>query len=294
MTARSLALAAVALAFVVADAHAASPGQNGAIVFSRFAGDHRDGLYRVSPAGGGARRIVAGTVFGAGWAPSGDALGVLARPVGGQRFAVYTARPTGRGMRRLRRGDEDAQLSSVTWSPAGRRLAFTRSRGTDAAFRSAVWTMRRSGRGLHRLTPPSERATDAAWSPKGSTIAYVSHGRLRAMRPDGSRRRTLLASPASSPDWSPDGRRIVFAASGPLTLPRELAVYDMATGTVRPLAPAGVPEATDPSWSPDGTALVFIVPSGPRPGIYVSATDGMGARRIARGTRLYGPAWQPR
>jgi Tol biopolymer transport system component len=290
---------AAALAAAPAPAAATPPGRDGAIAFGRFAGGARDGLYRVGHAGGPVRRIVAGSVFGAGWAPGGARLAVVRRPVGGDRYALYTVGPEGGHQRRLTRGDDDAQIAGLSWSGNGRRIAFTRSGGTDEAFQSAIWVVRRDGRGLRRLTPRAERARDPSWSPTGGAIAYVSRGRLRVMRPDGTRRRTLPTGHASlgdvdALDWSPDGREIVFGRTATAAEPRMLYALDVAAGALRRIEPRGVPAATQPTWSPSGRRIAFVVPSGSRRGIHVCAADGTGTRRIARGARLHRPIWQPR
>jgi TolB protein len=95
-------------------------------------------------------------------------------------------------------------------------------------------------------------------------------------------------------DWSPDGREIVFGRTATASDPRMLYALDVASGALRRIEPRGVPEATQPTWSPSGRRFAFVVSSGSRRGIYVCAADGTGTRRIARGTGLYRPIWQPR
>lgn len=80
--------------------------------------------------------------------------------------------------------------------------------------KSQIYTINASTGAPSQLTDLSEGAYDPAWSPDGSSIAFVArHGNsseLRLMRADGSATVTLSGLNARSPVWSPDGKKIAF------------------------------------------------------------------------------------
>jgi len=146
------------------------------------------------------------------WSPRG---GVIAfQETGGGSTWIYTVGTDGRRKRRLTAGH------NPVWSPDGRRIAFVDN------YR--LVTMNRNGRDKRRLSRKGEFVIDAAWSPKGGTIAYVagttynsgsalpSNLRIETVRADGTRHRVLARESASSlvwsgPVWTPDGKRILVA-----------------------------------------------------------------------------------
>jgi len=81
---------------------------------------------------------------------------------------IWVARADGRGQRRVIRGSEPS------WSPDGRRIAF--SRIGDSTNR--LYTVRASGRGLRRLTRLP--GLSPVWSPDGRRIAFLRIGRRRS------------------------------------------------------------------------------------------------------------------
>jgi Tol biopolymer transport system component len=186
--------------------------------------------------------------------------------------------------------------SGPTWSPNGRRLAFTGEGCGPPAFCSHLYTVRSDGTGLHRIA--DREASHPAWSPSGTMAFLSSDNRLGvySMSPDGSRRRLPLRRPlagASDLDWSPDGSRIAFRGGEHIYTAR-------ADGRgLRQLTSHKSPNNSSPAWSPDGKYIAFI-----RDGsdLYVMRSNGRGVRRIVdvgyeeTGVpyrELSAPAWQP-
>ena len=121
-----------------------------------------------------------------------------------------------------------------------------------------------------------------AWSPDGSSIAFVSKRGADAdrtsnwdvfvieARPGATPRQlTRLDGVMNNPDadhgiaWSPDGSRIAFLQGGPpkqiYYVPLRLAVVPAVGGPVRPLTATLDREITDFAWAPDSRSLYGIV-----------------------------------
>ena len=318
----SLALIVTGLATGAGDVHAAFPGENGRIaVFSeQFAWppgpfDPRPPLEpdllssRIEsylPNGRGRRVLHTlpadeflhyGGDNGLAWSPNGRLLAFEE----GTRLAIV--RHDGTGLRRLPKLTwRDARPA---WSPDGRRLAFA---GTDecrpSIFCSHLYTVRRDGKGLHRVT--ERGAAVPAWSSTG-TIAFRSGqaNTLHRVRPDGSRLGRLFRPPEQGsyePDWSPDGKRLVFSAPAH-QFGDILHIFTVrADGKgLRQLTYDDHESDSSPAWSPDGRYIAFIRRS---TDLYVMRSNGREQRRIvdvgydpdfpsAPYTELSHPAWQP-
>lgn len=153
--------------------------------------------------------------------------------------------------------------------------------------------------------------TDFAWSPDGSTIAYVvsasefGGGSIDVVDADGSGNRTLVRSstPLSGISWSPDGRWIVYG-QGIAMAPKadnRYRLFARPTGGGAPvMLTHGPDEGLLPAWSPEGTRIAYLSLSPPfQPHTAASLTvmnaDGSGATTVLRtsGLHMSGPAWAP-
>ena len=188
-----------------------------------------------------------------------------------------------------------------SWSPDGSRIAFTRGVDfTRGGFGQGIWCMSTMGciddpASCYELfNTPGVNEDHPAWSPDGSTIAYV-HDRLRGdniecadatsgaflgvLRDDGE-------IEDSFPAWSPDGWRLAFrscprfggAGSPPcdvwiaeLAFPNTCHAAELTKLTSFDIGLLDAPM----SWSPDGTEIVVPVYGGEvgDPGSQVLAVD---------------------
>jgi len=186
-------------------------------------------------------------------------------------------------------------------TPRQAELVFVSTRDGDYA----IYGVDAGGRHEWRLTKErGDPATPAglffqlqpAWSPDGSSIAFVSkrsgYSHVYLMRADGTgtRRLTSGREEDSRPAWSPDGHRIVFARAG------ELYTVAAGGGAARRVTRGLGGDAADPAWSPDGKLIAYDYR---RPGfsireIWVVGVDGAGARAVTRlGQVSTLPAWSP-
>jgi Tol biopolymer transport system component len=104
-----------------------------------------DSLWRVGADGSGLRSL--GPGMAPAWSPDGRRL------VFSDRDNIWTMRADGSGRRRVTSFGADAEVTTTTWSPDGRWIAFGGNR--SEAERRYIWLVRPSGRGLHRLRLPS-------------------------------------------------------------------------------------------------------------------------------------------
>jgi Tol biopolymer transport system component len=149
------------------------------------------------------------------WSPRGSKLAFGAQAIQGSPTSIYVVRADGSGRRRLAVGH------NPVWSPDGRRLAFVDG--------DKLFTIDTDGAHKRKLSRRGEFVVDAAWSPKGGTVAYIAgtkpapdgaaNLRVETVSADGKRVRVLARENAASliwgsPVWTSDGKRILVAVEG--------------------------------------------------------------------------------
>jgi Ca2+-binding RTX toxin-like protein len=164
------------------------------------------------------------------WSPGGHWIAFRAILAGGLCNRITIVHPDGTGRQALtacsRQRMGGTQDFSPTWSQNGDRIAFWRS--YDLTVRRQVdqiMVMRRDGSGVHAVTPASMSASDPAWSPDGSEIAFTrqiphEHDTM-VVRPDGIDP-ILVAAHTKAPAWRPvactrtgsNGPDLIFGTPG--------------------------------------------------------------------------------
>ena len=133
-------------------------------------------------------------------------------------------RRNGRCIRPMRRSTVVLALATLTATGASAedvqqirngKIAFWSDLGS-----AAIFVVNPDGSGERRLTAPTFRAKDGAWSPDGRRIAFYgsedqggdANIDIFVMNADGSGRRRLTSDPAREifPEWLPGGPRIAF------------------------------------------------------------------------------------
>ena len=256
--------------------------REGRLAFSSWTGS-ASAIYTVRPDGSALTRVVDG--IDPRFSPDGQRIAFWRydRNVA----VVYIANVDGTGVRKVSEGYQP------TWAPDGRRLAL----GCGG-----ICIVYDDGTGLTRLTPAAPvsktgdvciRETDPAWSPDGSTIAFVRWPddripesmclplgvalnfpfdfwtRVYLMGTDGGNQRLLLDRPEPAPAehwpaWSPDGQRLAYRVGDGLSESMDVANVD-GSGVVtafRRSPPRWESVLGSPAWSPDGSRIVFSAPGG--------------------------------
>jgi Tol biopolymer transport system component len=135
----------------------------------------------------------------------------VVKPGEGGDADIYLVRLDGTRLARLTHfpGWEE----SPSWSPDGKKIAFTRyPEGSTYGEDASVWVMNADGSGEQRLT--SRGCGAPSWSPDGTTIAFTrilstSTREVVVMNADGSGKRAVVRNEGHQdelPVWTPDGR----------------------------------------------------------------------------------------
>ncbi|MGB9618922.1 MAG: carboxypeptidase regulatory-like domain-containing protein, partial [Armatimonadota bacterium] len=188
-----------------------------------------------------------------------------------------------------------------SWSPDGRKLAFT----SDRSGNIDIWVINADGSEARNLT--NHPATDwhPAWSPDGTRIAFVSYrdgpqSDIWVMNINTGELHNITRHSAGyayhSADyayltWSPDGTKIAFASDrGGAS---DIWVIDMEKGDLRNVTNDSYWDG-DPSWSPTSNEIVFVSDRDGAWHLWVISADGSHLRRLTKKPGDYSdPAWSP-
>lgn len=184
------------------------------------------------------------------------------------------------GGRELARLTTDpAEDFGASWSPDGRRLAFTSKRDGHAE----VYVANADGTDPRRLTQhASYRSLNPSWSPDGRHIAYYfetgdGQDQIHVMRPDGSEILNVTKDTFNNvfPGWTPDGR-LIYGQSVKGKPTTRVFTVDRDGKNKEPFLNL---DSFYARVSPDETRVAFIADAGAAGGNIV-IVDRMGATQI--------------
>ena len=167
-------------------------------------------------------------------------------------WRLWCTGPDGSGLRQLSpQGGEEHDVDPV-FSPDGKTILFTSTRGGT----TGVWRMPRT-QGVPGGKP--ERVCDgdqAEWSPDGRQIVFRRQERLFVRELAGGAERVISPKSwphPSGPAWSPDGKQIALACR----FDAGNALFLLPAAGGEPIPVYDRKPACEPHWSPDGKRLVY-------------------------------------
>ena len=205
----------------------------------------------------------AGAFADPAWSPDGTRIAYVSREGGRSRVVILST--NGRTLGELLAAPTGF-ISRPSWAPDSRRVAFAEEIAMDSGSSGASRIVVANADGTGRRVLVGQ-ASDPAWSPKGSKIAYVSYpsrlsetGSIVVADADGSgvQHITAAVGPESRPAWSPGGQRIAFTrvAGGKSTI-----VVGRADGNgERLVVGARSSGGINPAWRP-----AVLLPKARRP-----------------------------
>ena len=208
---------------------------------------------------------------------------------------VFSSNADGTGLHQITEGPTDDSGAAV--SPDGQTVAFVRILDERT---QGIATVGIGGGEATQLTAELNRAADPAWSPSGTTLAYVTTGtdsqQLATIDVGSGEIRNLIDvfGQIASPTWSPDGTQI---ALGVVSDGSPGSIRTVRTNTMMEGSPEGsLSVGSAPAWSPDGSKIALIRPGDEGDEIWTIAPDGSSETLMAtwvEGSLQPDLAWAP-
>lgn len=218
-----------------------------------------DGDGRITGAGPGRARVIAGTQWGRADTTHVFVLGSLLFTSSGSGSADLYATSLDPASEPVMLTDAPSNEAMGAWSPDGSRIAFVSDR--DGNFE--LYVADADGANPRRLTTTHDaQELGPEWTPDGARIVYAvqaAAGRMQiwSIGADGTDARALTTDGQGAnldPAISPDGRRIAFATTRDGSY--DVYVMDLVGTNPQPALVSSAKESK-PAWFPDGS-LAFL------------------------------------
>jgi dipeptidyl aminopeptidase/acylaminoacyl peptidase len=229
-----------------------SPDGTRLAVVTRWA--NRYGILVMQPDGSGQQQVTSdGGDIDPAWSPDGTKIAFA------NAGNVYTVQTDGSGRTQVSHNPANSYAWHPTWSPDGTTIAYAlitypQTEPYTASTRISLLDVASGAQKALPVAVAGANDTSPAWSPDGSTIAFVSDRgdgswRIYTVAPDGTNLQHISNDAGTYdalPTWSPDGTQIAFARNYQIWVmardgagARQLTTGDSNTAPAwQPLAPA--------------------------------------------------------
>ncbi len=223
------------------------------------------------------------------WAPDGEWVAYVSYESNGSS-AIFV-QEVATGQRRMVSSHEGIN-GAPAWSPDGKRLALTLSKGTNPD----IYILDLASGKLQRITKNYAIDTEPSWSPDGKRIVFTSdrggnpHIYQYSLIDRQIKRITFEGRYNARASFSPDGKLLTFIHRPDKRF--NVAIMDVSTGEIQILSEGRLDES--PSFSPNGGMIIYATEDRYRGVLAAVSVDGSVKQRLAmQEGDIREPAWAP-